>query len=116
MSSKTNVNVLQQPNSGPYYITVDDMYLRPSKGAVILEWDLATGGWEFPSNGITIDSDPNAVFTSLGASGEGSKKFKINDKNSDTSTYKYTVRVQPTANPAGLISLDPYIVNSGVSP
>lgn len=77
---------------------------------VVIEWQILTDGWTFPTweNGIVL-TVPHRDFSNGTSDGTG-KVFTIRNVNSERRTHKYTVNV---TNGDKTVSLDPEINNQG---
>jgi hypothetical protein len=89
-------------------VSVSDAKLKP-KGKKTLKWTMGTPGWKFPSNGIVIPTNAGQ-FTNFSPSSDG-QTYTVDDANTDTLGYNYTINVQATANPKLAAALDPMIQN-----
>ena len=102
MSSKVMVSV----SGNVVSVDVSNLRMAGKGHNAPIEWEMATSGWSFPSNGIVIKGN-DGQFTQLQTYDQG-RKFKCNDKNDDGKTYKYDVNV---TNGQTTLTLDPTIEN-----
>lgn len=106
MSHETTVTVTN--NNGLLSVSVGDSQLKP-QGQKNLKWTLSTSGYQFTSTGIAIQNN-SGQFSNFKASNNG-QTFTVDDANTDTITYNYTVNVQSSSNPALTGRVDPEIKN-----
>jgi len=77
---------------------------------VLIEWNLVTPGWTFPSDGIVI-TDGDGEFYDLHPS-DTATGFSCRNKNSNLTQYHYTITVTDGDALVGRDpTLDPVIVN-----
>lgn len=74
----------------------------------VLHWEIKTAGYTFPDDGIVVGDDAGSEFSG-GHTADHGTKFQINDKNSFSKTYKYTIKVLKGSIP--LAPRDPTIAN-----
>src|SRR5512139_2929576 len=76
-------------------------------GSHVIQWELATAGYTFPANGITLKTGSDPDFSNGHPASQG-KFYLLNDLNSRVGDHDYTIRVDgsPPVPP-----LDPTIRN-----
>jgi hypothetical protein len=94
------------PVSATISIAVDQepVDLKGLGNGVHIHWDIVTGGWRFPSNGIAIHN-PGNKFRSI--SNNGLRHTWQRDY-TDAGNYKYTITL---TNGNIVVTWDPWIVN-----
>lgn len=74
----------------------------------VIHWEIKTAGYTFPDDGIVVVDDAGNEFSG-GHTAEHGIKFHLNDKNSFSKTYKYTIKILKGSAP--LPPRDPTIAN-----
>ena len=112
MSHEASVTITNPGNGNVVGVSLDK--LAPHQRKTIV-WTVDTAGWEFATNGITIDNNSFGQFSDPKLFGNN-QKFSWDDANTDTRLYKYTINVQPVGQPTMGASLDPTIQNGAINP
>ena len=106
MSHETPVTVTN--NNGLLSVAVGDSQLKPT-GKKNLKWTMSTTGYQFTNDGIAIQNN-TGQFTNFKNSNNG-QTYTVDDANTDTNTYSYTVSVVGSSNPGLRGRVDPTIKN-----
>ena len=92
-------------DSGVVTASPDPLDVGKSNGTVVINFDMATDGWEITD----ITGLPSDEFTEQGKNGKG---WKVKDKNDNTLSYKYDIKLKATVSGEEK-ELDPIIKNGG---
>jgi hypothetical protein len=87
-------------------VSVDPDPLTVTGSNAALQWNITTGGWTFPSDGIDVANGAGEFYG--GNVVQNGTRYVLTDRNSVRAQDKYTVKV---TNGTQTLTLDPIIIN-----
>lgn len=105
--AECTVNIVVTGGAGSCTVTDPGTLHVPRNGAPVIKWRV-TGPYQFPQDGIVIQG--NTGDFQVQPRPAGNQMFIVNDRNTKTAYYKYTIKVEGNG---AACDKDPGIVNDG---